>query len=309
MENRIGIVKQVNGTAYAVVADGSKRELHANSPVYPNETIETADGSAIAIVLANGKLLDLGRNDRMDLDTAVGPEGAGKNRSSEVPHDVTPAKPSLTVEQIQQLILEGADPTAIAEATAAGNVAVSVPAQSDEGGHSFVSIDYSQPRVAPESGFETKGISYQFSPTRPEQFILQVSGSALSPNPAPGNHPPQPQDDNATGAADDALTTPEDTALTIAPATLLANDSDPDGDPLTIVSVQNPPPGTVPLGADGQIVYTPTADYNGPASFTYTVRAPAGATATATVPINVTPANDPPADPLDPAAIGEHVAE
>lgn len=38
-------------------------------------------------------------------------------------------------------------------------------------------------------------------------------------------------------AVDDVVSTNEDTPVEIAPATLLANDSDPDGDPLHIVSV------------------------------------------------------------------------
>ncbi|HSN34625.1 MAG TPA: tandem-95 repeat protein, partial [Ideonella sp.] len=109
----------------------------------------------------------------------------------------------------------------------------------------------------------------------------------------PVNDPPTPRDDNATGAAGDALTTPEDTALTIAPATLLANDSDVDGDTLTITSVQDATHGTVAIVA-GQVVFTPDANYNGPANFTYTVSDGHGGTASATVNVDVTPVNDPP---------------
>ncbi len=60
-------------------------------------------------------------------------------------------------------------------------------------------------------------------------------------------------------------------ALTIAPLTLLGNDTDPDGNPLTITSVQGAVNGTVAL-VGGNVVFTPTAGYNGPASFTYTIR-------------------------------------
>ena len=72
-------------------------------------------------------------------------------------------------------------------------------------------------------------------------------------------------------------------ALTIAPATLLANDTDADsGDVLSIFSVQNPVGGTVAL-VGGNIVFTPTANYSGAASFTYTVIDNRGASSTATV--------------------------
>mgnify|MGYP000508790167 CR=1 FL=1 len=77
------------------------------------------------------------------------------------------------------------------------------------------------------------------------------------------------------------------------PATLTANDSDPDGDPLNILSVQSAVNGTVSM-LGGQIVFTPTPNYNGPASFTYTVSDGHGGTDTATVNIQVRPVNDAP---------------
>ena len=44
----------------------------------------------------------------------------------------------------------------------------------------------------------------------------------------------------------------------------------------------------------GNVVFTPTANYNGPASFTYTVSDGNGGTATATVTVNVAAVNDAP---------------
>jgi hypothetical protein len=91
----------------------------------------------------------------------------------------------------------------------------------------------------------------------------------------------------------DSVSTTEDVALTIAPATLLANDSDANGDPLTITSVQNPAGGTVALGDSG-VVFTPSPNFNGSGSFTYTVDDGGGGTATATVGVTVTSVDDPP---------------
>ena len=93
-------------------------------------------------------------------------------------------------------------------------------------------------------------------------------------------------------AAADRATTPEDATLTISAATLLANDRDVEGQPLTLVSVQAPVNGTVTL-VNGNVVFTPAPDYNGPASFTYTVADSQGARSTATVNIDVTPMADP----------------
>ncbi|WMR32852.1 tandem-95 repeat protein, partial [Metapseudomonas otitidis] len=89
----------------------------------------------------------------------------------------------------------------------------------------------------------------------------------------------------------DGLVTAEDTPLTIEPATLLGNDTDVDGDSLTIVSVQNAVNGTVAL-INGKVVFTPAANFNGTGSFTYTVSDGKGGTDTATVKVGVTAVND-----------------
>ncbi|GIX49563.1 MAG: hypothetical protein KatS3mg131_3774 [Candidatus Tectimicrobiota bacterium] len=89
----------------------------------------------------------------------------------------------------------------------------------------------------------------------------------------------------------DSITTAEDTAVTVA---VLANDSDPDGDTLSVISVTQGAHGTTAVLADGTIRYTPAADYSGTDSFSYTVSDPHGATATATVSVTVTPVNDAP---------------
>ncbi|HEY8382582.1 MAG TPA: Ig-like domain-containing protein, partial [Microvirga sp.] len=110
--------------------------------------------------------------------------------------------------------------------------------------------------------------------------------------------------DDAPIAENDALVTPEGAALSINAATLLANDTDADGDALEILSVNNPVNGSVSL-TDGKILFTPAPDYYGPASFTYTVKDPSGRTDTATVTINVTPLSDKPVAVNDAASTQE----
>ncbi|MBS0454414.1 MAG: cadherin-like domain-containing protein [Proteobacteria bacterium] len=51
--------------------------------------------------------------------------------------------------------------------------------------------------------------------------------------------------------------------------------------------------GTVLLNADGTLTFTPTPNFNGPTTFTYTVSA-GGVTETAMVTVDVTPVADPP---------------
>ncbi|CAG23614.1 hypothetical protein PBPRB1754 [Photobacterium profundum SS9] len=96
-----------------------------------------------------------------------------------------------------------------------------------------------------------------------------------------------------------AIEVEEDGQLVIQVADLLMNDSDADGDTLSISAVEatEATHGEVLLGEDGNVVFTPDADYNGPASFTYTVTDGNGSYDTATVSLNVTPADDLPVAP------------
>jgi outer membrane protein OmpA-like peptidoglycan-associated protein len=97
------------------------------------------------------------------------------------------------------------------------------------------------------------------------------------------NHGPVAQDDSATVERDSS-------ANAIA---VLANDSDPDGDALTVTTVSSPTHGTAIPSASG-VDYTPAAGYLGSDSFTYTISDGHGGTATATVHITVVTPNHPP---------------
>ncbi|MCH2037399.1 MAG: Ig-like domain-containing protein [Rickettsiales bacterium] len=90
---------------------------------------------------------------------------------------------------------------------------------------------------------------------------------------------------DAPVAADDSASTDEDTPVTI---NVLNNDSDADGDALTIQSVTNPANGSVSI-VNGQIEYTPDANFTGDDSFTYTVSDGNGSSSTATVNVTVVP--------------------
>ena len=70
---------------------------------------------------------------------------------------------------------------------------------------------------------------------------------------------------------------------------VLANDTDPNGDALTVTAIAMAPAhGTATINAGGQTVrYTPTAGYSGSDSFQYTVSDGRGGTATGTVNLTV----------------------
>ena len=88
-----------------------------------------------------------------------------------------------------------------------------------------------------------------------------VSGSAyvFELAPLPENDPPTANDDTA------------DTVVGIAvDIDVLSNDTDPDGDPLSVTNLTDPANGSVALNTDGTVQYTPDAEFSGIDTFTYT---------------------------------------
>jgi large repetitive protein len=92
---------------------------------------------------------------------------------------------------------------------------------------------------------------------------------------APPNRPPVARDDSVntqfeTGAFFDVL----------------ANDTDPDGGTISLIAISVPGVGNANI-VGAQVRYRPPAGFSGATSFTYTIRDAEGATATATVIVNV----------------------
>ncbi|MBI1729318.1 tandem-95 repeat protein, partial [Candidatus Acetothermia bacterium] len=92
-------------------------------------------------------------------------------------------------------------------------------------------------------------------------------------------------------AINDTMSTNEDTPVTI---DVKANDSDPDHDVITVISLTQPSHGVATLNGDDTVTYTPSANYNGSDSFTYTISDGHGGSDTATVTITISPVNDAP---------------
>ncbi len=100
---------------------------------------------------------------------------------------------------------------------------------------------------------------------------------------------------DAPVAKDDIATTQEDTAVTI---DVLPNDTDADGDKLSIESASVPKEqGTVEV-VDGKLVFTPAENFNGDAEITYTVTDGA-LTDQAKVTVTVNPVDDAPTIKVD----------
>ncbi|MBE4465555.1 tandem-95 repeat protein, partial [Vibrio parahaemolyticus] len=100
---------------------------------------------------------------------------------------------------------------------------------------------------------------------------------------------------DAPNAENDVITTEEDTAVTI---DVLVNDSDIEGDALSIQSASVPKEqGTVEV-VDGKLVFTPAENFNGDAEITYTVT-DGELTDEAKVSVTVNPVNDAPTIKVD----------
>ncbi|MHB8899982.1 MAG: Ig-like domain-containing protein, partial [Thermoguttaceae bacterium] len=90
----------------------------------------------------------------------------------------------------------------------------------------------------------------------------------------------------------DSYSATANTVLTVNAITgVLANDHDADGNPLTVTLVTGPAHGTLLVEGDGSFTYTPTTDYTGPDSFTYTLNDGNVESAIATVNLSVAAAD------------------
>jgi hypothetical protein len=111
-------------------------------------------------------------------------------------------------------------------------------------------------------------------------------------------------------AGDDAYNGVEDAVLIVGAPGLLANDTDANGDPLSVqpTPVSGPMPGaSVALNANGSFTYTPVADYYGADSFVYRACDPTPLCDTATVTITLAPVDDAPAALVDSFSVSEDV--
>ncbi|MDP4270063.1 MAG: Ig-like domain-containing protein, partial [Bacteroidota bacterium] len=134
--------------------------------------------------------------------------------------------------------------------------------------------------------------TYTYTPSAnyngPDSFNVTVSDGNGGTNTVVVNVTVTPVND-APIAVNDYATTSEDSPKVI---NVLTNDSDVDGNALTITSVSVPTKGTVVVNGDGTITYTPNANANGNDSFTYTISDGHGGSSTATVNVAITPVND-----------------
>ncbi|WP_409311163.1 retention module-containing protein, partial [Pectobacterium sp. B1J-3] len=145
MNNVIGIIKFVIGQVFVISLDGTQRLLVAGDKIYRGEEVITGGDGSVSITLPDGRSLDVGRNSQWS-DSG----------------DVTSENSSQTVDEVaalQDAIAQGADPTQVLEATAAGNADVG-EAGDGGGSHTAVVLDLTGQIVDPTAGYPTAGIDF-----------------------------------------------------------------------------------------------------------------------------------------------------
>lgn len=107
-----------------------------------------------------------------------------------------------------------------------------------------------------------------FNGTTSFSFAAKNSAGQEDATPATATITVTPVNDAPVGVAD-TLSATTGVAVTYTAAQLLGNDTDVDGDTLTLKSVTAGAGGTVVLNANGTVTFTPAADFSGQASFAY----------------------------------------
>jgi gliding motility-associated-like protein len=228
-----------------------------------------------------------------------------------IPSACTTGTVTITVNSINDAPLAQDDGYSVGEDVVLNGTTVLINDNDPDGNNLSVTTT---PVTAPLNGNLTLNTNGTFTYTPnlnysgPDSFVYQVcddgnpvlcANATVSINVSPINDAPLAQNDNATIAEDFVLNG----------STVLANDSDPDGNALTVNTVPliAPTHGVLILNSNGTYSYTPSSNYNGTDSFVYEVcdNAVPSLCATATVNITITPLADAPIAQSDNYTISE----
>ncbi|WP_422776790.1 retention module-containing protein [Pseudomonas mediterranea] len=147
MSSVIAVVKSIVGQVFAVSPEGIRRVLIEGDRLFTGDQLDTGPAGSVTLDLADGRTLDLGRDTQW---SANAPDS-----STDLAQATAQAAPS--VEELQQAIAAGVDPTTALEATAAGAGETSTGGSAG-GGHSVVVLDATAGSVDPTVGFPTEGL-------------------------------------------------------------------------------------------------------------------------------------------------------
>ncbi|MEE3636870.1 retention module-containing protein, partial [Pseudomonas sp. AL 58] len=173
MSSVVAVVKSIVGQVIAVSPEGIQRVLIEGDRLFVGEQVLTGLAGAVTLELADGRTLDLGRDMQWSADAPDSTTDLAEATAQQAP----------SVDELQQAIAAGADPTTELEATAAGPTAAGGGGGAVGGGHSFVMLDETAASVDPTIGFPTEGLAFQTAAVQQEQgpLVLNTAADATTP--------------------------------------------------------------------------------------------------------------------------------
>nr|MBP8133737.1 retention module-containing protein [Zoogloea sp.] len=256
-----GTVVFVQGEAYVRDASGKLSVIKPGDIVVEGQEIITKAGAIVEFELPTGVKVSVGPDRQLLLNDEL-----FATTAPERSENVISSLGGTDAEKVIQALNDGKDPFADLDDTAAGLAGGGIGDQT----HDFVRLVRVLENVTP--------VSYNYTSSTDGIDFLPAGSTTL-----PANTPP-------TATADTNLQGTEDQPLNV---DVLANDSDPENDPLVVVSA-SALNGQVTVNPDGSLRYVPKADFNGTDTITYTISDGKGGTSTATATINVAAVNDAP---------------
>ncbi|MDQ1763879.1 lysis protein [Achromobacter xylosoxidans] len=284
------IVNEISGRAWLRHGDGSLTELHLGSKVPAGSDVVTASGATVSLQVENGMPIIIGEGREVALTSELTGTLDDVSEAAVTPPKGADSDRLLAALRDGRDLFDELDPTAAVVAAGGG-----------AGGSSFVRLARLLETTSPLD------LSYS-NPGRSDAVLPRMSSTAAisnddeTPTPVSVNHAPAARDD--AGLADQNHQVR---------GNVLANDADPDGDPLAItsvggrtmtsdgVTVAGSNGGTFTVVPDGSYVYIPGKEHQhlaagetATSTVSYSITDPSGATATATVVVTIAGVNDGP---------------
>ncbi|WP_146748003.1 retention module-containing protein, partial [Achromobacter sp. HZ01] len=285
------VVNEITGRAWIRNSDGSLTELHQGSKVPAGSEVVTASGATVSLQVGDGMPIVIGEGREVAMNGDMGGPLADPSEAAVAPPSGTDS------DRLLAALRDGRDPFDELDPTAAV-----VAGGGDNGGSSFVRLARILETTSPLD------LAYP-NPARANDVLPRLSGLGSRGDDEEATVTPTTVN-NAPNALDDAGRGGQDSLVR---GNLLLNDSDPDGDPLAIVSISGRPMtpggitvngsngGTFTIQPDGSYVFNPGGNYTHLAegettttTISYVITDPSGATSTANVVITITGSNEGP---------------
>ncbi|GFN25428.1 hypothetical protein ADE_11260 [Achromobacter denitrificans] len=210
------VVNEISGRAWIRNSDGSLTELHQGSKVPAGADVVTASGATVSLQVGDGMPLVIGEGREVAMNADVGGPLADPSEAAVAPPSGTDS------DRLLAALRDGRDPFDDLDPTAAV-----VAGGGDAGGSSFVRLARILETTSPLD------LAYP-NPARGEDILPRMSATGAGEDDGDGTLAPTVTVNNPPSALDDAGRGDQNSLVR---GNLLLNDSDPDGDPLTITSI------------------------------------------------------------------------